>query len=133
MKPLFVIGFTIIATIVLNPGSTHADTSACIPFNDHQKMTLKGTIVLTALGRDDDSGKLDPSMAIALDSPVCYATDPSSKSDFITIYSSEADSKNGNSASVSLYRKWIGRQVTITGKMEGAEEGASDLSLCVRC
>jgi len=44
-------------------------------------MTLKGTIVLTATGRDDDSGKLDPAMAIVLESPACLATDPSSKSD----------------------------------------------------
>jgi hypothetical protein len=116
-------------TLFMNPGSLRADTGACIPFIESQKMTLKGTIVLTALGQyDDNSGKLDPAMAIVLESPTCPATDPSSKSNFIAIYSSKAGSRKGNdSASVSLYRRWIGHYVTITGKMEGSEVGASDL------
>jgi hypothetical protein len=60
-------------------------------------------------------------MAIVLESPNCLATDPSSKSDFIAIYS-----RNG-SASVSHYRRWLGHYVIIAGKMEGVEEGASGL------
>jgi hypothetical protein len=121
MKSIFVIWVAFTASLFVNPGTPRADTSACILFTENQKMMLKGTIVLTATGRDDDSGKLDPAMAIVLESPTCLATDSSSKSDFIAIYS-----RNG-SASVSHYRRWLGHDVTITGKMEGVEEGASGL------
>jgi hypothetical protein len=113
----------VIAIIVLvaQVERARAESGACTPFTENQKMTLKGTIVLTATGRDDDSGKLDPAMAIVLESPACLATDPSSKSDFIAIYS------RNDSVSVSHSRRWLWHYVTITGTMEGVEEGASGL------
>jgi hypothetical protein len=80
----------------------------CFAFAEHQRVTLRGTIVQSATTEEEEGDPPHKYMAIILDHPVCLATNVEDKYTFIE---------------ENVPTKWLGHYVDITGNMEGGLNG----------
>jgi hypothetical protein len=107
----------------VSPGYAESKPDSCFANGENEHATLRGTIVQSiTLEKNDGTG--EPAhhkfMAIALDKPICFLTDPQ-KSD-----PSESDWASLVKA-FPIPTKWLGHHVTVTGDLVLDE----DLSITV--